>query len=59
MQDIEDDVSILPNNENSDPPENTPENVTYVDIGSIQTDPKISESSRTPCTPLLRQKHHI
>ncbi|GLB35572.1 putative glycosyltransferase family 1 protein [Lyophyllum shimeji] len=38
MQEIADNVAILPNNETGDTPV---ENARFVDIGSIQTDPKI------------------
>ncbi|KAF5386949.1 hypothetical protein D9615_002027 [Tricholomella constricta] len=42
MQEIEDDVPILPTNEAGYPPDNAPSNSTIVDLGSIQTDPKIN-----------------
>lgn len=42
MQEIDDDVPILPNDSDI-PPEEQPENATFVELGSIQTDPKTSK----------------
>ncbi|KAG6918563.1 hypothetical protein DXG01_013362 [Tephrocybe rancida] len=43
MQEIDEDAVLLPNNaQTSEPPEDLPSNVTLVDLGSIQTDPKIN-----------------
>ncbi|KAF9464545.1 glycosyltransferase family 1 protein [Collybia nuda] len=41
MQEIDDDVPILPNDSDISP-EGQPENTRFVDLGSIQTDPKIN-----------------
>jgi len=41
MREIDDNVSVLPKDADI-PPENHPEDVTFVDIGSIQMDPNTS-----------------
>ncbi|KAF8061758.1 UDP-Glycosyltransferase/glycogen phosphorylase [Lyophyllum atratum] len=42
MQEIADNVPLLPDNEAGDRPHNVPENAKFIDLGSIQTDPKIN-----------------
>jgi len=42
MSDVDSDVPILPEGTNVKP-EDQPEDATFVDIGTIQTDPRISQ----------------
>lgn len=55
MQEIQDDVPILPKDNDEISPDDAPPNTAFVDLGSIQTDPKIGKSFavESPCFDLV------